>query len=173
MATFPFRSRPVQSYKEPPRSFGASRDNGARKHAGCDLYAPVGTEILAVEAGTITRGCYLFYDVVYALEVTGASGRVVRYGEISAAAPGIRLGSQVAEGQLIAHVGKMQAVAQAMLHLELYSGTGQGPLTDKTRPGFERRADLEDPTAFLDACQDWTPPAPPAPPAALAPPATA
>jgi hypothetical protein len=128
---------------------------------------------VAVEAGAVTRGCHAFYDVVFDLQVTGASGRVVRYGEISAAAPGIRLGSQVAEGQLIAHVGKMQAVAQAMLHLEIYSGTGQGPLTDKTRPGFERRTDLEDPTAFLDACQDWPPPQTPASPAALAPPGTA
>jgi|ERR1035438_1722590 murein DD-endopeptidase MepM/ murein hydrolase activator NlpD len=160
MATFPFRSRPVQSYKEPPRSFGASRDNGARKHAGCDLYAPVGTEILAVEAGTVTRGCYLFYDVVFALEVTGASGRVVRYGEISAAAPGIRLGSQVSEGQVIAHVGKMKTVAQSMLHLEMYAGAAHGPLTERQSPPFMRRADLQDPTAFLDACQDVaTPPA--------------
>jgi murein DD-endopeptidase MepM/ murein hydrolase activator NlpD len=159
MATFPFRSRPVQSYKEPPRSFGASRDNGARKHAGCDLYAPVGTEILAVEAGTVTRGCYLFYDVVFALEVTGVSGRVVRYGEISAAAPGIRLGSQVSEGQVIAHVGKMKTVAQSMLHLEAYAGTAQGPLTNRENPPFMRRADLQDPTTFLDACQEAATPA--------------
>jgi murein DD-endopeptidase MepM/ murein hydrolase activator NlpD len=160
MPTFPFRSRPIQGYKEPPRSFGAPRDGGARKHAGCDLYAPVGTDILAVEAGTVTRGCYLFYDVVFALEVTGASGRVVRYGEISAAAPGIRLGSQVSEGEVIAHVGKMKTVAQSMLHFETYAGTAQGPLTDRENPPFMRRADLQDPTAFLDACPDAaTPPA--------------
>ena len=162
MPTFPFRSRPTQSYKEPPRSFGGSRDSGSRKHAGCDLYAPVGTEILAVEAGTVTRGCYLFYDVVFALEVTGASGRVIRYGEISAAAAGIRLGSQVSEGQVIAHVGKMKTVAQSMLHLEMYAGTAQGPLTDRESPPFMRRADLQNPTGFLDACQDETTPETPA-----------
>jgi murein DD-endopeptidase MepM/ murein hydrolase activator NlpD len=159
MPLFPLRVRPAESYKEHPRSFGSPRDGGARSHAGCDLYAPVGTEILAVEAGTVTRGCYLFYDVVYALEVTSASGRVVRYGEISAAAPGIRLGSQVAEGQVIAHVGKMKTVAQSMLHFETYAGTAQGPLTDRQNPPFMRRVDLQDPTAFLDACQEETPPA--------------
>ena len=160
--TFPLRKRPAASYHERPRAFGAPRDNGARKHAGCDLYAPVGTEILAVEAGTVTRGCYLFYDVVFALEVTGASGRVIRYGEISAAAAGIRLGIQVSEGQVIAHVGKMKTVAQSMLHLEMYAGTAQGPLTDRQIPPFMRRADLQNPTAFLDACQDETTPETPA-----------
>jgi len=154
--TFPLRERPAVSYHERPQAFGSPRDGGARSHAGCDLYAPTGTEILAVEAGTVTRGCYAFYDVVFALEITSASGRVIRYGEISGAAPGIRLGSQIAEGQVIAHVGKMQSVAQAMLHLETYDGTGQGPLTDKARPPFMRRADLADPTAFLDSCTEVT-----------------
>jgi murein DD-endopeptidase MepM/ murein hydrolase activator NlpD len=154
--TFPLRERPAASYHERPRAFGSPRDGGARSHAGCDLYAPPGTEILAIEAGTVTRGCYLFYDAVYALEITSASGRVIRYGEISSAAPGIRLGSQVAEGQVIAHVGKMRPITQAMLHLETYDGTGQGPLTDKAGPPFMRRADLTDPTALLDSCTEVT-----------------
>ena len=53
MPIFPLHVRPKESYKEPPRSFGSSRDHGARKHAGCDLYAPAGTEVLAVEDGTV------------------------------------------------------------------------------------------------------------------------
>jgi murein DD-endopeptidase MepM/ murein hydrolase activator NlpD len=154
--TFPLRERPAASYHERPRAFGSPRDGGARSHAGCDLYAPAGTEIRAIEAGTVTRGCYAFYDVVFAMEITSSSGRVIRYGEIAAAAPGIRLGSEVAEGQVIAHVGKMKTVAQAMLHLETYDGTGQGPLTDKARPPFMRRADLADPTALLDSCTEVT-----------------
>jgi murein DD-endopeptidase MepM/ murein hydrolase activator NlpD len=154
--TFPLRERPAASYHEPPQAFGSPRDGGARSHAGCDLYAPAGIEILAIEAGTVTRGCCAFYDVVFALEVTSASGLVIRYGEIAAAAPGIRLGSQVVEGQVIAHVGKMETVAQAMLHLEMFAGTAQGPLTDRENPPFMRRADLQNPTAFLDACQEVT-----------------
>ena len=52
MPVFPLHVRPKESYKEPPRSFGSSRDHGARKHAGCDLYAPAGTEVLAVDVHT-------------------------------------------------------------------------------------------------------------------------
>jgi hypothetical protein len=43
-----------------------------------------------------------------------------------------------------------------MLHLEMFAGTAQGPLTNRENPPFMRRADLQDPTAFLDACQEAT-----------------
>jgi hypothetical protein len=48
----------------------------------------------------------------------------------------------------------MQTVAQSMLHLELFAGTAQGPLTDRNHPPFMRRGDLVDPTAFLDSCME-------------------
>jgi len=155
MPVFPLHVRPKESYKEPPRSFGSSRDHGARKHAGCDLYASAGTEVLAVEDGTVIRGPCLFYDVVYALEVQHPSG-IVRYGEISHAAQGIATGVAVTAGQAIGYVGKMQTVAQSMLHLELFAGTAQGPLTDRNHPPFMRRGDLVDPAAFLDSCMEVT-----------------
>ena len=155
MSAFPLPFRPKESYKEHPRSFGSPRSNGARKHAGCDLYAPAGTEVLAVEDGTVLRGPYLFYDVVYALEVQHPSG-IVRYGEIARAAEGIAAGAAVKAGQVLAYVGKMQTVAQSMLHLELFAATEHGPLTNRQNPPFMRRADLQDPTAFLDACQEVT-----------------
>ena len=151
MPTFPFHKRPSASYRECPRSFGSPRDGGKRKHAGCDLYAPAGTEILAVEDGKVVAGPYLFYDVVYAIEVQHASG-IVRYGEISHVAPGIQIGSAVKAGQVIAFVGKMKTVSQSMLHFELYRGDGHGPLTDRNHPPFSRRSDLIDPAPFLDSC---------------------
>src|ERR1039457_7734983 len=83
MSVFPLRKRPAASYKERPRGFGNPRANGARKHAGCDLYAPVGTEVLAVEDGEVIAGPYLFYDVVDAVEIRHASGVIVRYGEVN------------------------------------------------------------------------------------------
>lgn len=153
MPLFPFRKRPQESYHERPRAFGSPRDNGARSHAGCDLYAPAGTEILAVADGKILRGPYPFYDGVAALEVDHPSIGIIRYGEISHAADLIRPGVEVKAGQVIAFVGKMVHVPQSMLHFELYGGTGNGPLTDRTRPPFLRRADLVDPTEFLDACE--------------------
>jgi hypothetical protein len=43
-----------------------------------------------------------------------------------------------------------------MLHFELYSGTATGPLTDRTRTGFERRRDLVNPTDYLLAWESST-----------------
>ena len=51
---------------------------------------------------------------------------------------------------------RLRVVAQSMLHLETFAGTEQGPLTNRENPPFMRRADLQDPTAFLDACQEVT-----------------
>jgi murein DD-endopeptidase MepM/ murein hydrolase activator NlpD len=159
MPTFPLRLCPQESYQERPRSFGSPRDKGARKHAGCDLYAPAGTEVLAVEDGKVIRGPYPFYDVVLALEVQHPSG-IVRYGEISRAAEGIHAGAEVKAAQVIGYVGKMQTVAQSMLHFEMFHGLTDGevagPLTDRNHPPFLRRADLMDPTAFLDSCTEVT-----------------
>ena len=151
MATFPLRKRPVASYKASPRSFGSSRAGGNRKHAGCDLYAQAGDEVLAVEDGVVVRGPYLFYDGVYAIEVQHASG-LIRYGEISKAANGLQPGSTVKEGQVIGFVGKMQTVPQSMLHLEMFSGHHTGQLTDREQKPYMRRADLINPTEFLDGC---------------------
>ena len=159
MATFPLHQRPTESYTVNPRKFGCPRAN-ARKHAGCDLYAPAGTPVLAVEDGEVIAGPYLFYDVVDAVEIRHASG-IVRYGEISkTGALGIKPGAKVVAGQVIGFVGKMQTVPQSMIHFELYAGTGKGPLTDRARPPFMRRADLIDPTAFLNACLPAPVPAP-------------
>ncbi len=167
-AIFPLPSRPALSYKESPRSFGALRDHGQRLHAACDLYAAPGTPVLACLDGVILRGPYLFYDVVYALEVEHLDGSVIRYGEIAAPAEihGIEWpvasgkllpGVSVKAGQVIGFVGKMQSVAASMLHFELYTGMlydrkALGMLTDRKRPPYLRRADLIDPTGFLDAC---------------------
>ncbi len=65
---FPMRARPSDSYHDGSRKFGADRDNG-RKHAGCDLYAPIGTDILAVKNGIIINGPSEFAGGTYALEV--------------------------------------------------------------------------------------------------------
>lgn len=75
--------------------------------AGCDLLADRGTEILAIENGTIIQGPYCFYSSTYALEVKHDSGIVVRYGEILQTVPrGISPGARVSKGQVIAHVAK-------------------------------------------------------------------
>ena len=82
---FPLKFLPKESYKEAPRHFGARRSKGKRKHAGCDLYAPVGTPIFAVADGVVLD-FYEFYLESWALEVDHGDF-VVRYGEVKKTLP--------------------------------------------------------------------------------------
>lgn len=149
---FPLTARPQLSYKTGGRYFGAPRTTstgGHRSHAGCDLIAPKGTSILAVADGTVIQNPYYFYSGTYALEVRHTGGFVVRYGEISTAAPGVSAGQTVTRGQVIAYVGKLDS-GSSMLHFEMYAGTASGGLTVRSNQPFQRRSDLLDPTPYLD-----------------------
>lgn len=153
MPIFPFRQRPNVDYKTSPRSFGSARERGRRRHAGCDLYAPVGTEVLAVENGVIVQPLYFFYLDTYALEVRHDSGIIVRYGEMKKETPRLwKAGDKVSAGEVLGFVGQLQGLNISMLHFELYAGTEKGPLTNRAAGGFQRRSDLLDPTSFLDSC---------------------
>ena len=148
---FPLRKRPDENYTTGGRGFGSNRSGGSRRHAACDLIADPGTEILAMADGKVIRGPSFFYEGTYALEVKHANGMVVRYGEISKLVPpGIKAGTEVSRGQVIASVGQLNS-GSSMLHLEMYDGTEEGPLTVGGDNSFNRRADLVDPTPFLDA----------------------
>jgi hypothetical protein len=145
---FPLRKKPAANYHTGGRTFGADR-TGGRKHAGCDLIAPQGTEILAMANGEVIRGPYEFYEGTYALEIKHANGMVVRYGEISQTVPvGIKEGTRVSRGQVIARVGRLDS-GSSMLHLEMYNGNVEGPLT-QTGNSYKRRTDLFNPTSYLD-----------------------
>ena len=148
--SFPLPFVPKHTYHTGGCRFGADRPNG-RKHAACDLLAPLDTPVLAVARGLILKSPYKFYRAknhvwTYALEVKHTKGYIVRYTEVDRCAEGIETGASVEEGQTIAYVG-----AALMLHFELYKGTEHGPLTDRSRTGFQRRADLLNPTSFIDS----------------------
>lgn len=156
-ACFPFTKLPKDSWKSGPRRFDANRNQGKRAHAGCDLYVSAGTPIYAVLDGVVLRDPYHFYDVVFALDVDHGDF-VARYGEIRTDCP-LRKGDRVTAGDPIAKVGKMKAVAQPMLHFEVYDKSAGGPLTEPDRgrskkresdgvPYF-RRMDLINPTPLL------------------------
>ena len=146
---FPLNFVPAESWHVSPRRFGANR-SGGRKHAGCDLYAAVGTPVFAVGDGTV-RGFSLFYQGTYALTVQHKDF-LIRYGEIGRnIAESLAVGSQVTEGQQIGVVGDLEDLPLSMVHLEMYSGTGSGPLTVPANVPFKRRSDLIDPTTFLDS----------------------
>jgi murein DD-endopeptidase MepM/ murein hydrolase activator NlpD len=162
---FPFKEKdfPSQNWTEGMRCFGSRRSGGKRAHAGCDLYAPVGTTIHAIASGVVTLGPYLFYDGTYALEVDHGTF-LARYGEIQKGAL-VKAGDRVQGGQPIAKVGKLLSMKNSMLHLELYDKSASGPLTVKnkltkrTAKGvpFMRRADLMDPTSRLTEWKDKRP----------------
>ena len=144
---FPLPTLSKYTYKSGGRVFGAKRANG-RLHAGCDLLAPVGTPIYAVADGVVELASpQEFYHHTKAL-VVRHGGFVVRYCEVSGFADGIVKNKRVAAGDIIAYVGKM--LTSSMLHFELYAGTLGGPLTVRSNKPFQRRADLINPTAFLD-----------------------
>ena len=164
---FPFPTVPAFSWEERPRAFASPRDGGARLHAGCDLYFPVGTWIHAIADGTVIRGPYAFYCQTFALEIDHGSF-LARYGEIQSKTA-VKAGDHVRAGQKIAQVGHLVGiqVPSDMLHLELYDKSKSGPLTvgsgsdSAMRDGrpFMRRKDLMDPTMKLNQWRDNLPPA--------------
>jgi murein DD-endopeptidase MepM/ murein hydrolase activator NlpD len=151
---FPLHFRPKESYHDAPRSFGARRDHGTRKHAGCDLYAPVNTAIIAVEDGLILSAGP-FYDGTWSI-VVDHTEFVVRYGEVQANLPkGVAAGQKVSRGQIIAKVGRLKHITQSMLHFEMFGGDEDGALTDRSNKPYMRRSDLLDPTSYLDNALLW------------------
>lgn len=155
---FPLPKRPAVSYKTGARVFGYRRTT-KRKHAGRDLYAPLGTTVRAMDDGVVlaVNGFYCQTDEV----VIDHGGFIVRYGEVRPARdlPGkkhfVSVGDRVKRGQKIAEVGDLVGIdAPCMLHIEMYAtaeGVARSPLTDKQNLPFMRRADLVDPLATLEA----------------------
>jgi murein DD-endopeptidase MepM/ murein hydrolase activator NlpD len=163
MAVFPIPFIPKFDYHYGGIRFGASREGGNRRHAGCDLIAPKGTPIRAVEWGLVLQGPKPFYHGTYSL-VVQHSGYIVRYCEVDKkVADEIYEGATVQEGQTIAWVGQMHN--SSMLHLEMYRGSEAGLYTQTNSKkkyhnveskNYKRRADLLDPTDYLDRWRLWT-----------------
>ena len=155
---FPLGALPKDSWTAPPRCYASRRAKGARAHAGCDLYAPIGTVVHAVADGTVVRGPVPFYAGTYAIEIDHGDF-LARYGEVQGEAF-VRKGDRVRAGQPIAKVGRLVGISvpSAMLHLELYDKSAHGPLTvpaaqsARTKDGrpFLRRKDLIDPQPKLE-----------------------
>jgi murein DD-endopeptidase MepM/ murein hydrolase activator NlpD len=145
---FPLTFVPKDDWHVPPRSFGAPRSKGKRKHAGCDLYAPVGTNVHAVAGGKIAIH-RAFYLGTHATVIEHDDGFVVRYGEVQKGlANGLKVGDRVKKGDVIGKVGRLSGLSISMIHFEMYSGSVKGELTKKGP--FFRRSDLMDPTQILD-----------------------
>jgi murein DD-endopeptidase MepM/ murein hydrolase activator NlpD len=142
---FPLAYHPSPTWKTGGRYFGASRDDGNRLHAGCDLLGPRGTTIYAVADGTLVQPEYGFYLGTNAVELQHGSF-LVRYGEIL---PGSYIGGRtVRRGQPIAKIGRL-STGSSMLHFEMYSN-GNNHATLNGGGAYKRRSDLINPSPYLD-----------------------
>ena len=149
---FPMSSFPRQSYKEGMRAFGFRRGGGKRKHAGCDIYAPIGTIVRAMDDGKVVQVApfYLGTDEV----VVDHGGFLIRYGEVMPGAHFVKVGDEVRRGQALSKVGKLEGLSQSMLHIEAYTSSLDAvkhPLTIKGAAPYMRRSDLVDITPTLDS----------------------
>jgi murein DD-endopeptidase MepM/ murein hydrolase activator NlpD len=110
-----------------PGAFGTLRRHDI--HTGVDLYCPVNTPALAVEAGTVVlinlftgpRADSPWWQETSFVAVQGHSG-VVLYGEIL---PTVTLGQKISAGDQIGLVQQVltkdKGKPMSMLHLELYN----------------------------------------------------
>jgi len=138
----------TQSYKQSPRSFGSKRSKG-RVHAGCDLYAPLDSPVLAIAGGRVVESGFFYLGTSQLTIDHGALG-VVRYGEI---APDHlpKVGALITAGQQIGKIGSLGRGIHPMLHIEHYSGQTTGSVTNLKSGPYFRRSDLLDCTKLLDS----------------------
>lgn len=153
---FPFPRLPGQSWLNGGRQFGAPRDRGARRHAGCDLIFPEGTLIYAVADGVRVHDQWPFYSGTSAVSIRHGN-ILVRYGEI---ANGSYIGgASVTKGQVIAKVGRLDS-GRSMLHLEIYTNAASSAeLSIRGERGglYRRRVDLTNPAPYLDVWKNNLP----------------
>ena len=136
---------------------GFSDDYGAPRagtgwHQGTDLFAPMGTPIVAVAAGTLSKvgvnnlgGNRLW--------LTDDAGNEFYYAHLSAYAPGVADGVRVRAGQVIAFLGNTgQAITTPPhLHFEIHPGGGNSVNPYPYLVAWQRNAPV--PQAFVAATQ--------------------
>lgn len=153
------------SYKQGSPEFGHRRKGkkGFRDHAACDLYAPLESDVVAVDDGYVVEFSIKFAGPTQALALFHRGIGVIRYGEIVKVPVEYRIiNTPITAGTVIGKVGRAVATYPPMLHLELFDGSGSGPLSDRVHKieytnedvekdgKYERRGDLMNPTKLID-----------------------
>jgi hypothetical protein len=106
-------------------NWGGPRSNGARCHAGLDIYTGGARTVVAMSDGVVTAILKNWYscsggtiDAIMVYHDSGAlAGKTINYGEVNPGTYSLSVGSRVSRGQTM-------AVARncGMLHFELYQG---------------------------------------------------
>lgn len=149
----------AESYHIGMKRFGANRPGG-RLHAGCDLYAPVGSEVLAIAPGSIL----VYGDFIGGtkeIQIAHPGIGLVRYCEIKPVAD-LKFGAPIKAGQVIGFVQQIKEITNTMLHIELYDHSDAKLMSEPLTPPpakrtvaisgpYIRRKDLKDITPLLDS----------------------
>jgi hypothetical protein len=122
---FPGAVFPVRGTVEFTDTFGAYRaDVKGHKHQGNDIFAKMGTPIVAVLAGTIEYSTYGIGG--NNARLTDAAGDYFYYAHMERFAAGLKTGDHVARGQVIGYVGETGDAAGTSphCHFEIHPGGG-------------------------------------------------
>jgi len=104
------------------RNYGASRDGGARHHAGVDLLTNSRDyNAWAMADGVIIKTISSYWEGTSAIFVKHG-GLYALYGEIKIAG-GLKEGGEVTQGQVLGNTIPNTKNGAAMLHLEIYTGS--------------------------------------------------
>jgi RHS repeat-associated protein len=116
--------------------WGMTRNGGARPHFGTDITAPVGTNLVAMESGTVTFADNTAGDGGRQVHVRMADGTVYKYFHLSAIPEGIARDVAVQEGQVIAvsgnsgNAGGLAATNEDHVHVSVIGANGNiNPVT--------------------------------------------
>ena len=122
---FPGAVFPVRGTVEFTDTFGAYRaDVKGHRHEGNDIFAKMGTPIVAVLAGTIEYSTYGIGG--NNARLTDAAGDYFYYAHMVRFAAGLKTGDHVAKGQVIGYVGETGDAAGTSphCHFEIHPGGG-------------------------------------------------
>ena len=117
------------SFKANTHNFGSPRDNGARCHAGIDLFTKSDGKIVAVDDGQIVNIHNFLGDcrggpgdavLIYHPKIQG--GVTINYGEMNRNDIQVSIGQNVRRGQYLGKATTCQSEGNTMLHFELYQG---------------------------------------------------
>ena len=100
-----------------------------RRHNGTDFAAPTGTPVFAAGNGVVERA-NRFGSFGNYVRIRHANGYQTAYAHLNGFARGIRSGSRVSQGQVIAYVGTTGRSTGPHLHYEVHhNGTPVNPMT--------------------------------------------